>query len=258
VYVVSVVNHKGGVAKTNLVGNLAAEGAALGLRVLAVDLDPQHTLTSWMVGYTPGVKGVAEVLGYGSNDGADPRPFIQRADAFDCDLLPADLDKLESMGEQIKADAGKVFRLADAMVKIAGDYDLVLLDCRPALGSLTQAAVAASQGVIIPINGSESLEGYAELEAFLDRMKRIAPVEIIGTVLTMHRPNTRHFDEIGKGLEAIGGFIPIKIGLSVDASELHARHVPARIHKKNGKSHADYRALAKFLAEKLGLVGAPA
>lgn len=257
-YVLSVVNHKGGVGKSNVCVNLAAEVAALGLRVLAIDLDPQHTLTSWMLDFKPGVSGVAEVLGYGSQENADPRQFIQRAEAFGCDVLPADLEKLEVMGEQIKADAGKVFRLADALVKLADDYDLVVIDCRPALGSLTQVAVAASQGVIIPVNGSESLEGYAELEAFLARMKRIAPVEIIGTLLTMYRSHTRHFEEIATGLEAIGGLIPVRIGLSVDAAELHARRVPARTHKKNGRSHKDYRDLAKFIATKLGLTGAAA
>lgn len=251
-YVLSVVNHKGGVGKTNVSGNLAAEAAALGHRVLAVDLDPQHTLTTWMTDYVPGIAGVAEAMGYGGGK-PDVPSLVRRIDTFDCDLLPADLTKLDAMAKQIAADASQVFCLADALVTLADRYDFVVIDCPPQLGAITQTAVAASQGVLIPINGSEALEGYIELEQFLERMKRLAPVEILGTVLTMNRPNTQHFREIISGLEAIGNFLPTTIGLSVDASELHSRHVPVRLHKKNGRSHRDYQALAKDVLSKAGL-----
>jgi chromosome partitioning protein len=256
-YVLAVVNHKGGVGKTNVSGNLAAEAAATGRRVLAVDLDPQHTLTTWMTDYVPGIAGSAEAMGYG----ADPVPvadLVRQIEAFGCDLLPADLAKLDAVAKQLAADASQVFRLADALVSVADRYDFVVVDCPPQLGSLTQAAVAASQGVLIPINGAEALEGYLELDQFLERMRRIAPVKILGTVLTMNRPRTQHFQEIADGLRSIGNLVPATVGLSVDASELHSRHVPARMHKKNGRSHRDYQALAKQVLDRAGVGGAAA
>lgn len=257
--VLAVVNHKGGSGKTNLTGNLAAESAALGKRVLAVDLDPQHTLTSWMVGFTPSIVGTAEVLGYGSaslpGSGAPGvRDVKRRVDAFAVDLVGSDYTKLTALQSLLATDFTKVATLGDALAAVQADYDLVYVDCPPSLGPLTTCGIMASTAILIPIDGSEALEGYAELEAALGRAGKMHAVRILGIVATKYRGNTKHFAAVLKAIESTGHAFETTIRLSNAAAELHEQNVPLRMYsKRNAPVHDDYKRLTREVFKRLGI-----
>jgi chromosome partitioning protein len=113
----AVANQKGGVAKTNLTGNLAAELAALGHRVVAVDLDPQATLTTWLVGRT-NARGSAEVL-LGEEEAA---AVVVAVPAFGVALLGAVPDRLRVAERTLAAQVGSERVFAKALRGLKTDF----------------------------------------------------------------------------------------------------------------------------------------
>jgi chromosome partitioning protein len=127
VVVLAIANQKGGVAKTNLTGNLGAELAAGGLRVLLIDIDPQATLTTWLMGRS-NAPGTAEVL-LGEADLAAVAVTIS---AFGVALAPAVPDRLRVAERTLGAQVGSERTLAKALRRL--ELDVVLIDCPPSMG----------------------------------------------------------------------------------------------------------------------------
>ena len=156
--VVAVVNFKGGSGKTTTAAHLSQYLALQGYRVLAVDLDPQASLTA-LHGFQPEFDvGPRESL-YGaiSYHGA-PRPLrdIIRKTYFDgLDIVPANIELMEFEHETPEAlsqkRAGPLFfaRVAEVLGTVEQDYDFVIIDCPPQLGYLTLSALCAATGLII-------------------------------------------------------------------------------------------------------------
>lgn len=144
--ILAIANQKGGVGKTTTALNLGAGLAALGRRMLLVDLDPQSSLTLATVGDCSG-RSMAEILG-------DHRPgrlglaAIIRPLSPGLDLAPSDLAlSLSELG--IASRFPRETILKKALGSVAG-YDLAIIDCGPSLGLLTVNALAAAGGVIAP------------------------------------------------------------------------------------------------------------
>ncbi|WP_307235003.1 plasmid partitioning protein RepA [Pararhizobium capsulatum] len=163
--VISVTNFKGGSGKTTSSVHLAQYLALAGHRVLAVDLDPQASLSA-LFGYQPelDLDGNDTLFGAIRYDSSDrPLKEIIRKTYFDgLDLVPGNLELQEFehatpqalANRQNGTEAGPLFfaRVQQALASVADDYDVVVLDCPPQLGYLTLSALCASTSVVVTVH----------------------------------------------------------------------------------------------------------
>ncbi|HBF32085.1 MAG TPA: plasmid partitioning protein RepA [Rhizobium sp.] len=162
--IISVTNFKGGSGKTTSAVHLAQYLAMTGHRVLAVDLDPQASLSA-LFGYQPELDLVGNDTIYGAiRYDAEARPLreiIRKTYFHNLDLLPGNLELQEfehvtprALAERKSGDAKSLFfaRVQDALHTVADDYDVVVIDCPPQLGYLTLSALCASTSVIVTVH----------------------------------------------------------------------------------------------------------
>ncbi|MBR9840563.1 plasmid partitioning protein RepA [Salipiger thiooxidans] len=160
-HVVSVVNFKGGSGKTTTAAHLAQHLALKGHRVLAIDLDPQASLTA-LHGIQPeldDVPSLYETLRY--DDERKPISEVIRPTNFpNLDIVPASLELQEYEYDTPVAltssdpHEGRTFftRISRALSEVDDRYDVVVIDCPPQLGYLTLTALTASSSVIVTVH----------------------------------------------------------------------------------------------------------
>ena len=160
--VITVVNFKGGSGKTTTAAHLAQYLALRGYRVLAIDLDPQASLSA-LHGFQPEFDvGENETL-YGAIRFDEHRRLLKdviRKTYFgNLDLVPANLELMEFEHETPKALMGvnqprEMFftRMDEALASVAEDYDIVVVDCPPQLGYLTLSAMCAATAVLVTVH----------------------------------------------------------------------------------------------------------
>ncbi|MEO4045165.1 plasmid partitioning protein RepA [Hoeflea sp. CAU 1731] len=160
-HVVSVVNFKGGSGKTTTAAHLAQHLALKGHRVLAIDLDPQASLTA-LHGIQPeldNVPSLYETLRY--DDERKPISEVIRPTNFpNLDIVPASLELQEYEYDTPVAltssdpHEGRIFftRISKALGEVEERYDVVVIDCPPQLGYLTLTALTASSSVIVTVH----------------------------------------------------------------------------------------------------------
>ncbi|SCB58809.1 chromosome partitioning protein [Rhizobium aethiopicum] len=159
--VIAVVNFKGGSGKTTTAAHLAQHLALTGHRVLAVDLDPQASLSS-LHGFQPEFDQSSSLYEAIRYDG-DRKPLseiIHKTNFPGLDIVPANLDLQEyeydtplAMADKSSND-GKTFftRISRALAEVDDRYDVVVIDCPPQLGYLTLTALTAASSVLITIH----------------------------------------------------------------------------------------------------------
>ncbi|MEP1539351.1 MAG: plasmid partitioning protein RepA [Paracoccaceae bacterium] len=157
--VITVINFKGGSGKTTTAAHLAQKMALDGYRVLAIDLDPQASLSA-LHGFQPEF----DLLDGGTLFDAirydDPVPLstIIRPTHFSgLDIVPGNLDLMEFEHDTPRAlverDSNLFFtRVGDALAEVEGDYDVVVMDCPPQLGYLTMSALSAATAVLVTVH----------------------------------------------------------------------------------------------------------
>ena len=171
--VISVVNFKGGSSKTTSAIHLAQRYALRGYRVLAVDMDPQASLTT-MFGYRPEIEFAEGGTIYDALRYEDPLPLsqvIRKTYFHKLDLAPAGLLLSEYETEtayalQHRVEPPFTQRLALALDEVEADYDLVIIDCPPQLGFTTMSALLASTGLLITV--VPSMLDVASMAQFLE------------------------------------------------------------------------------------------
>ena len=171
--VISIVNFKGGSSKTTSAIHLAQRYALRGYRVLAIDMDPQASLTT-MFGYRPEIEFAESGTVYDALKYKDPVPLsqvIRKTYFHNLDLAPAGLLLSEYETEtayalQHKLDPPFTQRLAIALDEVEADYDLVIIDCPPQLGFTTMTALLASTGLLITV--VPSMLDVASMAQFLE------------------------------------------------------------------------------------------
>ncbi|MEP2985664.1 MAG: plasmid partitioning protein RepA [Roseibium sp.] len=171
--VISIVNFKGGSSKTTSAIHLAQRYALRGYRVLAIDMDPQASLTT-MFGYRPEIEFAENGTIYDALKYEDPLPLsqiIRKTYFHNLDLAPAGLLLSEYETEtayalQHKIDPPFTQRLAIALDEIEAEYDLVIIDCPPQLGFTTMTALLASTGLLITV--VPSMLDVASMAQFLE------------------------------------------------------------------------------------------
>lgn len=187
--VIAIANQKGGVGKTTTAVNLGAGLAALGRRVLIVDLDPQGHSTSGLGIAKDRLRGsIYEVL-------IDERPIqevIVPSGHRGLVVAPATVDLAGAEIELVPALARET-RLKRALERIRPSYDFVLIDCPPSLGLLTLNALTAADTVLVPIQCEYyALEGLSQLLRTVQLVQQnLNPaLRLEGVVLTMFDART--------------------------------------------------------------------
>ncbi|MEP3666559.1 MAG: plasmid partitioning protein RepA [Roseibium sp.] len=156
--VISTVIFKGGSSKTTLTCHAVQKLALSGYRVLAVDLDPQASLST-IFGLRPEIELFSSGSVYDAIRYEDPVPMrdiIRKTYFHNIDLAPASLMLSEFDTETPVALRKKIeppfyLRLDQAIKQVEVDYDLVVIDCAPQMSYLTMAAMIASTGIVVPV-----------------------------------------------------------------------------------------------------------
>ncbi|WP_424973123.1 plasmid partitioning protein RepA [Dinoroseobacter sp. S76] len=157
--VIGVMNFKGGSGKTTTAAHLAQRLALKGFRVLAIDLDPQASLTA-LHGVQPEIDLPEGGTLYDAIRYEAPCPIaeiIRPTYIPNLDLIPGNLELMEFEHETPRAlaqgGAGLFFfRVREALSQVEDRYDVVVIDCPPQLGFLTMSALSASTGVLVTIH----------------------------------------------------------------------------------------------------------
>jgi chromosome partitioning protein len=247
--VIAIVNQKGGVGKSTTAVNLGASLAVLGRRVLVIDIDPQgNTTTGLGIDKQTVERDVYHVLlGDASIDEVAHATEIESLK-----IVPATLN-LAGVEVELVAAQQRETRLRDALARVRGMYDDVLVDCPPSLGLLTINALTASDEVIIPVQAEYyALEGLSQLVAIVRRVKDgLNPALIIrGVLITMFDGRTKLAMEV---LEEVNRYFPervfrTQIPRNIRLSEAPSYGKPAVLFDVKSRGAQAYLSLAKEIA----------
>jgi ATPases involved in chromosome partitioning len=179
--IIAIANQKGGVGKTTSAINLAAGLAIKGFKTLLVDLDMQRNTTMSFFDLSTISTTLADVL-IGAKERRPITDALYNTEIVNLDLVPASiqlgkLDRFSQFEEQ--------YRLKDSLDQL-DQYDFIIIDCPPSLGSALTQAILASHYVMVPIKADYfALEGVLDLMETINSVKRANPqLEILGAFVT--------------------------------------------------------------------------
>jgi chromosome partitioning protein len=178
--ILAIANHNGGVGKTVTAANVSAGFARAGRRTLAVDCDARAHLTRWLLGRADQDTADLEAIVAG---GADPAAAAHPTRVAGLEVLPA-TGRLARIARALAADAT---RIARALGRLRPRYDAMVLDLPPSLGRLSVSALAAADGIVIPVTASVAgLHGLAGFRDWLAsfRPDRVITAPVWGVLLT--------------------------------------------------------------------------
>ena len=241
--IIAVINQKGGVGKTTTSINLACGLALAGHKTLLVDLDPQAHSTIG-VGIKPEDYQFAihDVLVNKRNI----REVIKKTQIDNLDLVPSHI-ALDRAEQRLISEHFRESRLHKAVRNL--DYDFIVIDCRPTLGTLTVNGLYASDFILVPCEMARyALDGFSDLMDTIDSVKNSEAIETLIRILLTKFDSRKTIsnDWVMEQLEPFKYLIfETKIRQNEALNQAHMAQQPIFAFKPNSPGAQDYEQLTK-------------
>jgi chromosome partitioning protein len=248
--IIAITNQKGGVGKTTTAINLTASLALKKLKVLLIDSDPQGNATTGSgLDKNQFELGLQHVL---LKQCPIENAIINTAHGYDIIASNADLTVAEVQLMQQKQNPQLLQQL---LVPIQSAYDYIIIDCPPALNTLTLNGLVAANQLVIPMQCEYfALEGLASLMSTMQQVQQYLnpKLSLLGILRTMFDPRNRLASEVSKQLlqHFPNKVFKITIPKNVKLAEAPSHGLPVSIYAKYSEGTKAYMVLAEEITSK--------
>jgi chromosome partitioning protein len=242
---IAVLSQKGGTGKTTTVRTLTDVFGRTGLRVLDVDLDPQGNLSDYLDVPPEATPTIGDVLA----------GRAQAADAVHGDIIPANLNLAEAE-LALGGKMGRELTLKQALRTVGRDYDLVLIDCPPALGLLTVNALVAADHALLSAEAQYfALQGVEQALEVIELARETLNPDLrwLGVLLNIADMRTRHSREVFDSLREHFGDKPFNTTIRASIAYAESAERALSILDYRPDLGADYVDVADEILARLGM-----
>ena len=247
----SVINHKGGTGKTTTVLNLGAAFATLQKKVLLIDLDAQCNLTSSL-----GINGQKNHIGTMLLGQSAPKETIITSNGLS---LIASSEYLSDYVNKIDNEPGRETLLKEALEKVSHQFDYIIIDCSPSMGTLSVNSLVAADFYLVPMQAENfAFIGLDKILQIAEKVKkRMNPaLELAGIVFVRQSQRTRFsqavVSNIASNMVLKNKIFKSTIRQDISLMECSAFGKTIFEYLPDGRGALDYLDLAKEIISKYG------